>query len=323
MAHLLGLDIGFGDVKGVFGDKSSQRLKFPTAVCYSKNGIGDLGEFTSGHEEYVFSGKKYLLGEHALIGAFSTKSMDFLRKYAPLFAYKAARETGKHVSHIAVGLPIAYYDEKNKFLLKNRLRRLEVNGEACEFYVSIYPQGMGILADYRFGFDGTEIHGTNLDGLVLDIGFNTLDVLAFENGSAVKADMGTLERGGISVITQELAQKLQSETTINLSEQEAKDVLLKGSLTVYGYEKDVTELIRSLVEDYVEWLLAYISSRWEERIKRADKLILAGGGAYYLKGYIPEKYQRLIHVPEEPEYSNARGFYKILGVQHQRPDTRP
>ncbi len=309
MAYL-GLDVGFGDVKAVFGP--DQKLKFPTAVCYSKNGLGDMDDLTDSRTEYCFGGKKYLAGKHALYGALSTRSMDFLKRYIPLFAWKAVRESGSDAGRIAIGLPIAYYTKKNSLALTAALTSVEVNNEPLEFDVRVYPQGMGVLADFRLGFDGTEIPGTDINGLVLDVGFNTVDVLVFENGSAIKADMGMMERGGVSQIVQELSRALQVKTTINLSEQEAKEALIKGSLKVYGREERVSDFAGSIVEEYVEGLLDAIASRWEERIKRADKLILAGGGAYYLKDYLPRRYLDLIHIPKEPEFANARGFYKIL-----------
>lgn len=52
-----------------------------------------------------------------------------------------------------------------------------MNGEAREFYVNVYPQAYGALADYRFDECGNAASGTAVSGLVLDIGFNTVDVL--------------------------------------------------------------------------------------------------------------------------------------------------
>jgi len=74
----------------------------------------------------------------------------------------------------------------------------------------------------------------------------------------------------------------------------------------------LSEIIRKVVEDYADWLMSVVTSRWEDRVQRADRLILAGGGAYYLKPYIPAKYRKVLFVPDEPEFSNARGFFKAL-----------
>lgn len=307
---MLGLDIGFGDVKAVGGN--GLKIKMPTAVAYAGEGALDLDKFSPGHKEYTYSGRKYLIGEVAVSRAFSTRSFDFLRRYAPLLAYKAIEELPDPPSSVAIGLPLGYYTSGHEKDFATAMRKIDVDGRTLELDVEVYPQGLGALFDYRLDENGDEREGTDINGLVIDVGFSTVDVIAFENGSAVKADSGMLERAGISRPAQELARVLQAETTINLTEQEAKDALMKGRLSVYGYEKDLSELIRKVVEDYADWLMSVIMSRWEDRVQRADRLILAGGGAYYLKPYIPAKYRKVLFVPDEPEYSNARGFFKAL-----------
>lgn len=306
---LVGIDIGFGDVKAV--GENGAKLKFPTAVSYSQDGVCELGELTR-ERECHYAGRKYLVGAEALSTAFSTRSFDFLKRYAPLLAYEAVSRIRSSVSRISVGLPLAYYDKESKASLISSLRKIDVNRDTLELNVDVFPQGIGALLDYRLDSNGEEKKGTAIDGLVIDIGFNTVDIVAFENGSAVKADSGMMERAGISRIAQSLANSLQKETTINLTEQEAKEALLRKKISVYGFEKDLSELARHVVEDYVDWLLSAISSRWEDRIQRAQALILAGGGAYYIKPYIPAKYRDVLFVPDDPEFANARGFLKAI-----------
>jgi len=304
----IGLDIGFGDVKIACDD--GRLFSFPSAVKYVNDGL-DLGAFSE-DEEFNYSGRKYLVGAQALLGAFSTQSIDFLSRYAPLLAYKAIKEIGENVRKIGVGLPLAYFTARYSAPLKKSLESIEVNGEKKTFEVEVYPQGVGVLLDFRLSEDGSETEGTVANMMVLDIGFNTVDIVAVNNGSASKAESGMLERAGIAKITHELAQHLRRETDINLSDQEAKDVLLKGGLSFYGHSKDLSETIRAITEEYIEWLLNAVQSRWEERIQRARALLVAGGGAYYLKNHIPEKYRPLIQIPKQPEFANARGFLKAL-----------
>jgi len=44
--------------------------------------------------------------------------------------------------------------------------------------------------------------------------------------------------------------------------------------------------------------------------RNADIRVVAGGGAYLLSEKVKQEYN--ITVPEEPEYSNVRGFFKLL-----------
>lgn len=121
---MLGLDIGFGDVKAVVGSNGDEppfSFKFPAAVCYAKNGVGELGDLAKDRREFLFEGKRYLLGKTAMFGAFSTRSMDFLSRFAPLFAFRASQNSGAPVTRLAVGLPIAYYNKANRTALTKRL----------------------------------------------------------------------------------------------------------------------------------------------------------------------------------------------------------
>ena len=97
---LIGLDLGFGDVKisvSVDSEKDSTRkrilTKYPTAIAYARDGIiGDLG---ADEKKYVFNGKNYFVGSSALQcrDVFSTRDIDFLMTYSPLLAFVAIEKS--------------------------------------------------------------------------------------------------------------------------------------------------------------------------------------------------------------------------------------
>jgi hypothetical protein len=307
-----GADIGFGDFKGIISGTEQMNIKFPTAVAYVRKSITDIGEAS---ETYTYQGRDYLVGQEAIFNAFSTRSLEFLLKYAPLLLYKAFKDF-KEVSHIAVGLPVGFYTAENRKALSEALRSFEVNGDKKQFHVEVFPQGVGILIDYRYDHSGQEIKDTDTDGVIVDLGHFTIDVVPFERGVAVRDGSGMLEGEGISKACDELAAHIQAETKVRLNEQETKEVFLNGKLPIYGKERDFSTVIRNIVEGYIEEVLHAISSRWERRIQRANKMILAGGGAYYLEQYIPERYKDLICIPDDPEFANARGFLKGLKLKY-------
>ncbi len=318
----LGLDVGYGDVKAVYQHEGVlEMLKFPTAIAYAERGVGELSAFAE-DEEYEYQGKKYLVGKEALFSAFSTRSFEFMKRYSPLFVFKAVKEihgkTGAAVTDIAMGLPLSYYTDANLKELIPLLGRIEIGRTVLEFNVRFYPQGLGVLADYRLSQAGDENRQTDRDMLIIDIGFNTVDVIAVERGRIVKGESDTLERHGISKISLTLAKEIKSLMQLDLSEQESKDVLRRGKIRVYGAERDLSELIRESAEKYFDWLMQEVRSKWAARIQRAEKVIIAGGGAYYLHGHIPEEYRPLIHVPDRPEYANASGFLKALDMESRK-----
>jgi len=318
----LGLDIGYGDVKAVYRHEGVlEMLKFPTAIAYAERGVGELSAFTE-DEEYEYRGKKYLVGKEALFGAFSTRSFEFMKRYAPLFVFKAVKEihgkTTVPITDIAMGLPLSYYTDANMKELIQLLGRIEIGHTVLELNVRFYPQGLGVLADYRLSQSGGVNQQTDQDMLIIDIGFNTVDVIAVERGRIVKGESDTLERHGISKISLTIAKEIKSRMQLDLSEQESKDVLHHGKIRVYGAERDLSELVRESAEKYMDWLMQEVRSKWAARIQRAERVIIAGGGAYYLQGHIPEEYRPIIYVPDRPEYANASGFLKALDMESRK-----
>jgi plasmid segregation protein ParM len=302
---MLGIDVGFGDVKVVWvSDGKFNYLKVPTAIKYDSMNPG----FCEDEEEtYCFQGRNYLVGENALLDAFSTRSFDFMNRYTGLLIYHILKKTCFNVQNIGVGLPLTWYSKKDEFL-KN-ISNTIVNDEKLNVSPTLFPQAVGILLDHRTDIDGRIIQDTAKDGLVLDIGFNTVDILCFEGGKAIRADSATLEKAGISKIIVELTEYLQQKYNIDLSEQEGKEVYLTRKLKIRSQYIDLSELVRNITEKYFDELLHRLN-RWDKRIQRADLMLLGGGGAVLIKDYIPKEYAQLMCVPERPEYSNARGYLK-------------
>lgn len=309
---MIGIDVGFGDVKAVYlKNNEIEYLKIPTAVKYA--GANSAGIKEDGI--YSFQGKDYIVGEHARFGAFSTRSYDFLKRYSGLFVFHVLKTLGIEDGKVGIGLPLNWYSKKDDFF--KELSATVVNGELLRLDPKLFPQAVGVLLDYRYNIKGELKTDTDKDGIVLDIGYNTVDVLCFEKGSAVRSDAATIEKFGISRIVVELSDIIQKNYSFQLSEQETKEVFISGKMKLYGDEKDMSETVRSLIEKYFEELIHTIESRWESRLQRSEIMLLAGGGAVTLKEYMPSSLSKIIAVPVRPEFSNARGYLKGL-IQSER-----
>ena len=123
-----------------------------------------------------------------------------MKRYSPLFVFKAVkkihRKTGELVTDIAMGLPLSHYTDANLKELVPLLQRIEVGREVLELNARFYPQGLGVLADYRLSQAGDVNARTDHDMIILDIGFNTVDIIVVERGRIVKGESDTLERLG-------------------------------------------------------------------------------------------------------------------------------
>ena len=112
-------------------------------------------------------------------------------------------------------------------------------------------------------------------------------------------------------MTQELMISLK-EKNIKLSPGEAVDLLKTGMHKQFGKPLDFTTEVQDVTGRYADWLFGELESLYIERMMSADKIILAGGGACFLKHYLPAKYASIVHIPEEPEMVNARGFLRLM-----------
>jgi len=331
----IGIDVGYGDVKTVASYNGQiEYFKFPTAVAYAGDGFA-LGGFKAETEvsEYKYNGRTYKVGKPALScpELFSTRDISFLLTYAPLLVYVALEQLAKKYSmsfedlaeaekHLCVGLPLAHW-EKHKVKFTDILTSFQVSGRHIRFdTIEVLPQGQGVLVDYVLDDSGNENEDRgNSNLLIVDIGFNTVDILCVEEGICSKRWSDMIEGGGICRICDILNKHLQ-KSEVFLPEQAVKDVLLKKELSIYGQKNDYSTVIRNASEAYTDMLEQEIRSRWAPFLQKAHKLILAGGGAYYVgnfSGYSPG----FAYTPYLSEYCNARGFIKYLVARCQLPTT--
>ena len=323
----IGLDVGFGDVKIVTnivddeGRETIALLKYPTAIAYAKDGIiGDLAE----QEEYEFNGRTFVVGSAALQSqnVFATRGIEFLLTYSPLLAYKAIAGIEQPASlhlpdllsakkRLCLGIPLAYYPKRHE--LQRGLSAYNVSGNTIQFdNIEVRAQGQGILFDYMLDDHGRPLSDRiNQNVLVLDIGFNTVDVLAVIEGRPNREWSGMMKDAGICRICEDLKTYLQKEFNFNLCEQVVKDVLQKGHVSLYGASMDLSTCIRKTTEAYSDWLSREVNSGWDGFLKRADRLIIAGGGAYYVRNLRHKYPEQFVLVPDDSEYSNAWGFLKF------------
>lgn len=309
----ISVDVGFGSVKAaVYKNSEIQCVQFPSAVGYSSSGCIELGKFAKQEKSYSLNGEAlYLVGDDAVNTAITTRDLSFLIKFSPLFIYKALCDLNLINSQInlALGLPL-YYFSKYKDELKRSVFSDVVNGASLSLFINkfeIYPQGIGALMDYMIDDKITFINEKKeLNSVIADIGYNTIDIIITDSGRAVKGESDMLENAGIVKISKEMQNYIKNNMDINLSEAETQKAIIAKS--VYG--KDLSNEIHSLSAKYAEWLIQEIKSRFKERINRSEKIIFTGGGVNLIKNELKDF--KKAYIPNYPEFSNARGFLKSM-----------
>jgi hypothetical protein len=186
-----------------------------------------------------------------------------------------------------------------------KVRSFEVNGERVEILnCSVFPQAVGIWFDWS----SNNREKTHRNYMILDVGFNTVDVIFIKNGQVSKEGSWMLEGEGIIRVVNHLADQIQQKVGVGLTSHIAKSLLENKSITIYGKERSLEKIIAKLSSAYSERLFSILEQRCREEFRNVDRIIVGGGGAYYVRDSIPKRLRNLVEIVEEPEFANARGF---------------
>ncbi len=295
----LSIDLGYGDTKVVIGDKI---FKFTSAIEKRKE---SQVEYDSDNDDvYLFKGRKYRVGDRALVNAISTRGFNFLLKYGALLIYHAIELSGLDKNEpleIIIGLSILNWKEKDIFI--DTLRTINVNDSIISPKIHLMAQGQGIYLDYVGKKDGLVC--------VADIGYNTFDFLVFEDGKP-RQDLSYATNKGANEIITELQTKLKKRFNFDATEQIAKDTFINGYIMHYGEKIDLSDEIDESKEDYAEYILDEMKNKGVDLLRSATAVIFSGGGAYFL--HKSKNPSNVVFSSLPYEYANVRG-YNLLKIK--------
>lgn len=297
--NVIAIDIGYGAAKIAYKDKISS---FPSAVCFAT----DVGISYGDENIYNFEGDRYYVGKEAADSeSFATTEYKFLFKFAPLLIYHILNsfELSKLKKPIVIktGLSIVDWGKKDEFV--ERISNIEVNGECIETDVRIIPQGAGCAIDWAY-YNNDGEYPDKLS--VVDIGFQTINLVHFENGKPQRKNMKSYPGHGVSSIIKPFTAYMENKFAVTFSEQEAIRVFVKGSFKYNGEEQtEVHEKIVELKSQFVKKMFQSVLVNDKKLLAMSDTVIIAGGGSYLLQD-IP--FPPNVVFVEVPEFSNVRGF---------------
>ena len=308
---VLGIDIGYGDVKVVYSDEAGEptkKFKFNSLI-----GITKRNEFIKDSKIYTFKNHDYYVGEDAssLPSDSLTDITDYknLEYYAPLFLAHAIRIIGEEPDVIVTGLSKAQIQYSGYF--KNALMDFEVDGKKYNFKnVYVIPQGAGSkLCIDKYGSDFPNIQ-TEFVGktsyIGVDIGFNTLDLFRVIDGKTSASVFEGIEHEGIMKIASKVSKIIEEKHQRKISLHEAKDILNTNTYRLRGTPYNYTQEIIDIKKEYIRELLNLIEEKYGSILDKCDYVFLSGGGsAFFNSG---EYMGNRILVPKSNyEYYNAIG----------------
>jgi hypothetical protein len=231
-------------------------------------------------------GIEYVVGEDAKYERqkITISDINNLISYFNVFKKYALQKAGikEDGTQIITGLPPIHKDKASK---------LEKQG------VVVLPQGVGIYLDAKDKVKSNEM-------LILDIGFNTVDYILVSNG--VKKKGNTLEKQGVERMVEMFRSQIDISFVKQFPLQRIMEIFEKGYVSLEGEHIDLSHIKKRAIDEYNEILKTRLNSEIGNLLNEIESIVLAGGGAYYIKDI-----RKDVYIPDAPEFSQARGYTKI------------
>lgn len=317
---ILGIDIGYGDVKVIYGDstgKISKIFKFPSAIGITKRNayVADTRVLDYKDHSYYVGADALNLPSSNMVDVSEYKNLEY---YAPLFLYHAMKQIGltDAPDYVVCGLSKAQIGNSGYF--KEALETFEVNGkEYTGIKVSILPQGAGSKITVDTYGDEFPQHQKDMNAentfVGVDIGFNTVDIFLVMNGKTSPSLFEGIEHQGVMRVAQALATFIKETYGRDITLHEAKDALDSGVYKLRGQRHDIAKQVFEIKQNYLKEIQELINSRYGDVLDKCDFVYLSGGGSVFFKDVDTTGFFR---TPKKvPEFYNAIGFY-LYGIQH-------
>lgn len=285
---VLGLDIGFGHTKVV---SDGVKMKFPTMIAYAPN--DPYAEL----DVVNIAGMSYVVGRDARFSQFGIEipTVAELVKYAPVFLRYVTGILGEF-DVVVTGLP-----PNCKAYVPVLKQNLESVASGTQF--EILPQGVGILYDVMDKISDEVI--------IVDIGYNTVDCVVAKEYQGVwkKSQVVTFEGFGVMKCVELMRDILPQSLEFfrNRSASRLLDAFERGYVMLDGEKVALDSFKAEAQRKYGEILMAKIKQELKGDYRAMAQVVIAGGGAYYID---PKQFGSGVYVPQEPEFSQARGYYK-------------
>lgn len=281
-------DVGFSSTKIA---SISNEDNIPT---YSKelNVVSDLGsenfDAYKGNEKDIvaFNGKHYIVGKAALQTKdqriMKTTDFDSMKEVTPIVATKFLKNyKPDDVEYICFTLSSAYLGNSKEF--HNYLTEMlpDYNGK-----IKLIPQGASIkraLDNIGLDVSNPSYKNSYQNYIIVDMGFNTIDVATVINGALIPEDIQGYTHTGAVLIAEEVQKQIKNTFDITLDMNRTKAVLEDKSFKQKGEVYNCKDIVNKAVNLYLEVLRDFLEKNYGDEMKAISNVLLAGGGAEIIR----------------------------------------
>ncbi|OAI16270.1 hypothetical protein A1507_11985 [Methylomonas koyamae] len=315
---VLGLDIGYSNVKLAYGDQLAPPTTklFPAGAAPVEH-LPQAIDRASDALRVTLDGVAW--GAGISVSKLSNWNRALHQDYAHTDSYKALFHAALLSSERSVidvlvtGLPVSQWQDRSvRQALANQLKgvhQVTPKRQVAVEQVHVVPQPTGAFVEQLFTTGDNRLNDGRV--LVIDPGFFSMDWVLLNEGEIVSTSSGTsLE--AMSILLDKTSQLICDDHGGNLPTEKIEDALRSGSNTVLLLGQEI------ILQDYLTAAARSTSAIALEAMKQSlrrekgsiDIVLLAGGGASLYQNSTKEIFPlNPIFIPSQPTLANALGFF--------------
>lgn len=268
------VDCGASSIKYKIDDCQNS---FPTTIRKLPN----ISTIKNGNG-FEYRGERYLVGL-LTDKTEDTSSFDFWVNNLPLLIFKILIDNSIDCSQeLFLELSINNIFKDRKETIRESLKEFEVNSQKILFSnIDIFLQGEGFY--YAFIKENPSFIGKTI--ALDDLGSFSDDFCLFENGELTEAISN--KSHSVSKLLKRVKPILEARLECELTDAQANRVLITRKALSFGeiveLDGELNALIDTEIRAYVLEYRKHLKESYLSFIKRADKLVICGGGASLIK----------------------------------------
>ena len=323
MTRYLGLDIGYSNVIGVYGDGHAQPEAFvrpaqaaPLSSLPGDSGLreGEVLVDIDGSPWVAFAAPGRVQGGRELHEDYTSS-----RAYEALFkgALLIAAGDQDAIERIVTGLPVHQSQDKAYVsALMDRMRgthRISAKREVHVEAVEVVAQPVGTLTDVYCNSSQAEIIEESVS-IIIDPGFFSVDWVVFDHRELI-ASSSNSSLLAMSVLLQQCNEEIAKDYGGIPGVEKIEHALQtgRGHIFLFGRKVELAEYLQTAANSVVPRVFTEIKQGLRFLKGRAvDCVVLGGGGAFLYEDFARREFpEALIIRPADPVKSNAVGFFEL------------
>lgn len=254
------------------------------------------------------------------------------------YALEMAGFGGKHIDLIN-GVPVEDFFGRengsvNKELVfrkadafKNAVIRNRIDGKAKPTEIDhtrlvtvnssrVLPEAVGAYYDMLFDDEGSVRTLRKGKTVIVDMGSYTTDICIIDtDGQIIANSVKTMKDKGFlrifDLIRQAIARAGYAFPADKLPKETIEEAMQTGYINLLIGSFDVRDTIKPVIEKFVDEIVSAVRINIHDDLHYLASIIAVGGGAHLIKEHFGE-FKDYVTVPENPQFSNAKGFLKLI-----------